>query len=129
MSEATRACALKRRWSRYPNHNWEVLLCVFAGLLTKMELITAVENRSGQDVITALMSGPHLEVSDTGMPGAVTLPNEAGAKPLANPVPLELAMLLIPFPLVTKIVCLGTQLCRACQGIGKSGSGRASPVF
>ena len=77
-----------------------------------------VENKNGQDVITALMSGPHLEVSDTGMPGAVTLPNEAGAKPLANPVPLELAMLLIPFPLVTKIVCLGRNYVEHAKELG-----------
>jgi 2-keto-4-pentenoate hydratase/2-oxohepta-3-ene-1,7-dioic acid hydratase in catechol pathway len=77
-----------------------------------------VENQNGQDVITALMGGPHLEVSASGMPGNVLLPDPASAKPLPNPIPLALAMLLIPFPLVTKIVCLGRNYVEHAKELG-----------
>ena len=77
-----------------------------------------VENKNGQDVITALMGGPHLELSDSGMPGSVVLPDPASAKPLPSPIPLESAMLLIPFPLVTKIVCLGRNYAEHAKELG-----------
>ncbi len=127
MSEATKAHVLKPRWNRYPNHNYEDSLCVFAALLTKMELTTAwSKTKNGQDVITALMGGPHLEVSESGMPGNVLLPDPASAKPLPSSHSARFGNAADSVSPGDQDRLPGAELRRTRQGIGKSGSGRAA---
>ncbi len=66
-----------------------------------------VENANGQDVITARLPGLHLEIDASGMPGRILLPDVSKAQPLPKPVPLDSASLLIPLPLVSKVVAIG----------------------
>jgi 2-keto-4-pentenoate hydratase/2-oxohepta-3-ene-1,7-dioic acid hydratase in catechol pathway len=66
-----------------------------------------VESANGRDLITARMAGPHLEIDPTGMPGGILLPDISQAQRLPSPIPLDAARLLIPLPLVTKVVAIG----------------------
>ncbi len=66
-----------------------------------------VETANGQDVITACMTGPHLEIDASGMPGGILLPDTSKAQRWPSPIPLNTAKLLIPLPLVTKVVAIG----------------------
>ena len=45
-----------------------------------------VESANGQDVITARVPSPHLEVDASGMPGRILLPDLAKAQPLPKPI-------------------------------------------
>jgi len=53
------------------------------------------------------MPGLHLEIDASGMPGRILLPDVSKAQPLPKPVPLDSASLLIPLPLVSKVVAIG----------------------
>jgi len=64
-----------------------------------------VENVAGRDTITRNMEGPQLQVSATGVPECIVL-REPG-EPLAAPLPLDEAKVLIPLPLLSKILCVG----------------------
>jgi 2-keto-4-pentenoate hydratase/2-oxohepta-3-ene-1,7-dioic acid hydratase in catechol pathway len=66
-----------------------------------------VENANGQDVIVARMPGLQLEIDASGMPGGILLPDAAKAQRLSKPVPMDSASLLIPLPLVSKVVAIG----------------------
>ena len=79
MSGATRARVLKPRWNPYLYHNsapgiWGLVRGLFMRFCRFVDKdgvhYGLVENQNGQDVITAELRGPHLEISDTGMPGA-----------------------------------------------------------
>ena len=64
-----------------------------------------VEDRDGQEVIVAELGSPQMQVSAAGVPELIVLPQ--ARKPLDEPLPLERATLLIPFPIVSKILCVG----------------------
>ena len=71
-----------------------------------------VESRDGQDFIVAELGSPQMQVSAAGVPEQIVLPEIDPAKPgsgkrLDVPFPLERAKLLIPFPIISKILCVG----------------------
>jgi 2-keto-4-pentenoate hydratase/2-oxohepta-3-ene-1,7-dioic acid hydratase in catechol pathway len=66
-----------------------------------------VESADGRDVIAARVPGPHLEIDSSGMPGGILLPDPSKAQPLPSAIPLDSARLLLPLPLVTKVVAIG----------------------
>jgi 2-keto-4-pentenoate hydratase/2-oxohepta-3-ene-1,7-dioic acid hydratase in catechol pathway len=66
-----------------------------------------VESVAGSDAITARLGGPHMEVNELGTPETILLPDLSKSEPLEKPIPLDSAKLLIPFPIVSKIVCMG----------------------
>lgn len=66
-----------------------------------------VETREGQDVIVEEMSTPQMQVSGAGVPELIVLPELGTGKVLDDPFPLERAKLLTPFPIVSKILCVG----------------------
>jgi 2-keto-4-pentenoate hydratase/2-oxohepta-3-ene-1,7-dioic acid hydratase in catechol pathway len=71
-----------------------------------------VESRDGHDVITAELGSPQMQVSAAGVPEQIVLPELIQGKPvsgkiLAEPFPIERAKLLIPFPIISKILCVG----------------------
>jgi 2-keto-4-pentenoate hydratase/2-oxohepta-3-ene-1,7-dioic acid hydratase in catechol pathway len=82
-----------------------------------------VESRDGQDVIVSELASPQMQVSAAGVPEQIVLPDPedmtgsdevpgSEEKPRAGkridpPYPLERARLLIPFPIISKILCVG----------------------
>lgn len=71
-----------------------------------------VESRDGRDVIVRELGSPQMQVSAAGVPEQIVLPPIDGEKPgsgksLDEPIPLEHARLLIPFPIVSKVLCVG----------------------
>jgi 2-keto-4-pentenoate hydratase/2-oxohepta-3-ene-1,7-dioic acid hydratase in catechol pathway len=67
-----------------------------------------VETRAGCDCIVAELPSPQMQVSAAGVPEQIVLPDpDKPAKRLDQPFPLERAKLLIPFPLISKILCVG----------------------
>jgi 2-keto-4-pentenoate hydratase/2-oxohepta-3-ene-1,7-dioic acid hydratase in catechol pathway len=66
-----------------------------------------VEKVNDVDTITARLGGPHMEVNELGTPETILLPDLSRAEPMEKPVALGSAKLLIPFPIVSKIVCMG----------------------
>jgi len=66
-----------------------------------------VENVAGQDVITADIPGPQLGVNEAGVPQSIVLPEPDSARKLEVPVALDEAMLLLPMPIVSKVLCVG----------------------
>lgn len=71
-----------------------------------------VELRDGQESIVAELASPQMEVSAAGVPERIVMreldsSNPASGRELSEPLPLERAKLLIPFPLVSKILCVG----------------------
>ncbi len=82
-----------------------------------------VESRNGRDFIVAELASPQLQVSAAGVPERIVLPDPerltgsdempgseespGAGRSLAEPIPLQRATLLIPFPIVSKILCVG----------------------
>ncbi len=66
-----------------------------------------VEERDGQPVIVALLGTPQMQVTGAGVPELLVMPEASTATPLDEPVPLDKARLLTPFPLISKIMCVG----------------------
>ncbi len=68
-----------------------------------------VESRDGRDVIVRELGSPQMQVSAAGVPEQIVLPPIDGSsgKSLDEPIPLEHARLLIPFPIVSKVLCVG----------------------
>ena len=66
-----------------------------------------VEERNGQEAIVAELGSPQMQVSAAGVPELIVLPQAGVGKPLDEPLPLDRATLLIPFPIVSKILCVG----------------------
>lgn len=66
-----------------------------------------VETVNGKDAITARIRGPWSQVNEWGVPESVLLPDFSKPERLANPLPLDSAMLLVPLPNIGKIVCVG----------------------
>ncbi len=66
-----------------------------------------VETRDGHDVIVEEMNTPQMQVSGAGVPELIVLPEPGTGKVLDEPFPLERAKLLTPFPIISKILCVG----------------------
>lgn len=66
-----------------------------------------VESVDGRDVITRDLGGPQLQVSEAGVPQRIVMPAADSGTALAEPLALDSATLLIPLPLVSKILCVG----------------------
>lgn len=66
-----------------------------------------VENVDGVDTITKTMPSPQLMVNQYGVPDAVQLAGADKFEDVKIPTALDLAVTLIPFPVVSKIVCVG----------------------
>lgn len=66
-----------------------------------------VETRDGQDFIVSELGSPQMQVSGAGVPELIVLPEIMSGKAIAEPFPLERAKLLTPFPIVSKIMCVG----------------------
>jgi 2-keto-4-pentenoate hydratase/2-oxohepta-3-ene-1,7-dioic acid hydratase in catechol pathway len=66
-----------------------------------------VETRDGQDFIVSELGSPQMQVSSAGVPEQIVLPEPGSGKMIDPPLPLERAKLLIPFPIVSKIMCVG----------------------
>jgi 2-keto-4-pentenoate hydratase/2-oxohepta-3-ene-1,7-dioic acid hydratase in catechol pathway len=66
-----------------------------------------VETRDGHDFIVSELGSPQMQVSSAGVPERIVLPEPGSGKKIDEPFPLERAKLLIPFPLISKIMCVG----------------------
>jgi len=66
-----------------------------------------VETRDGHDFIVSELGSPQMQVSSTGVPELIVLPEIGSGKKIDEPFPLERATLLTPFPIVSKIMCVG----------------------
>lgn len=66
-----------------------------------------VETRDGHDFIVSELGSPQMQVSSTGVPEQIVLPEIGSGKKIDVPFPLERATLLTPFPIVSKIMCVG----------------------
>ena len=66
-----------------------------------------VETRDGRDYIVSELGSPQMQVSAAGVPEMIVLPEPGSGKTIDGPFPLERATLLMPFPIVSKIMCVG----------------------
>jgi 2-keto-4-pentenoate hydratase/2-oxohepta-3-ene-1,7-dioic acid hydratase in catechol pathway len=66
-----------------------------------------VETRDGRDYIVSELGSPQMQVSAAGVPEMIVLPEPGSGKTIDEPFPLERATLLMPFPIVSKIMCVG----------------------
>ena len=66
-----------------------------------------VETRDGHDYIVSELGSPQMQVSTSGVPEQIVLPEIGSGKKIDEPFPLERAKLLTPFPIVSKIMCVG----------------------
>jgi 2-keto-4-pentenoate hydratase/2-oxohepta-3-ene-1,7-dioic acid hydratase in catechol pathway len=66
-----------------------------------------VETRDGHDFIISELGSPQMQISESGVPEQIVLPEIGSGKKIEEPFPLERAKLLIPFPIVSKIMCVG----------------------
>ena len=66
-----------------------------------------VETRDGHDFIISELGSPQMQVSGAGVPEQIVLPEIGSGKTIDEPFPLERAKLLTPFPIVSKIMCVG----------------------
>ncbi len=76
-----------------------------------------VETVAGNDCITHLLPGPQLQMSAAGVPDRIVLPTEKTDK-LETPVSIANAKLLIPMPIVSKILCVGRNYREHAQEMG-----------
>src|SRR4051812_24628860 len=66
-----------------------------------------VESVAGRDTITHELPGPQLQVSSAGVPQRVVVGEGEAPRKLDTAIALDEAMLLIPMPIVSKILCVG----------------------
>jgi 2-keto-4-pentenoate hydratase/2-oxohepta-3-ene-1,7-dioic acid hydratase in catechol pathway len=66
-----------------------------------------VETRDGQDFIVSELGSPQMQINAAGVPEQIVLPEPGSGKTIAEPFPLERAKLLTPFPIVSKVLCVG----------------------
>ena len=66
-----------------------------------------VETRDGHDFIVSELGSPQMQVSGAGVPEQIVLPEIGSGKTIDEPFPLKRAKLLTPFPIVSKILCVG----------------------
>jgi len=66
-----------------------------------------VESVAGRDTITHELPGPQLQVSEAGVPLRVVVPEPEEGRKLEAALALDEAKLLLPMPIVSKILCVG----------------------
>ena len=66
-----------------------------------------VESRDGEDFIVSELGSPQMQVSAAGVPEQIVLPEPSSGKQIDPPFPIKRAKLLTPFPIVSKILCVG----------------------
>jgi 2-keto-4-pentenoate hydratase/2-oxohepta-3-ene-1,7-dioic acid hydratase in catechol pathway len=66
-----------------------------------------VETRDGHDFIISELGSPQMQINEAGVPEQIVLPEISSGKTIDEPFPLERAKLLIPFPIISKIICVG----------------------
>src|ERR1019366_9270286 len=66
-----------------------------------------VESRDGEDFIVSELGSPQMQVSAAGVPEQIVLPEPSAGKQIDPPFPIKRAKLLTPFPIVSKILCVG----------------------
>jgi 2-keto-4-pentenoate hydratase/2-oxohepta-3-ene-1,7-dioic acid hydratase in catechol pathway len=71
---------------------------------TRYGLVNTVD---GRDTITHELPGPQLQVTEAGVPQQIVMPGLEVAAALDVPMPLDAVPLLIPLPIVSKILCVG----------------------
>ena len=76
-------------------------------LATEGSRFGLVESRDGHDFIIGELGSPQMQLNEAGVPEQIVLPEIGSGKAIDPPLPLERAKLLIPFPIVSKIVCVG----------------------
>jgi 2-keto-4-pentenoate hydratase/2-oxohepta-3-ene-1,7-dioic acid hydratase in catechol pathway len=76
-----------------------------------------VENVNGTDHITQVLPGPQMQVTGAGVPERIVLPTE-GAEKLPDAIPVESAKLLLPMPIVSKILCVGRNYAEHAKELG-----------
>jgi len=79
--------------------------CRFLG--TEGSRFGLVETRDGHDFIISELGSPQMQISEAGVPEQIVLPEIGSGKKIEEPFPLERAKLLIPFPIISKIMCVG----------------------
>ena len=77
-----------------------------------------VEDIAGVDTITSSMPGPQLMVSQYGIPERVVLPEPDKFEKVEIPTALDQAVTLIPFPVVSKIICVGRNYAEHAKELG-----------
>ena len=77
-----------------------------------------VETVGGVDTITHELDGPQLQVSQAGVPQRVVVPEAASGRKLEVAIPLDEAKLLIPMPIVSKILCVGRNYAEHAKELG-----------
>ena len=77
-----------------------------------------VENVDGRDTITHELPGPQLQVSEAGVPQRVVIPEASQARKLDEPLLLDHAKLLIPMPIVSKILCVWRNYAEHAKELG-----------
>ncbi len=77
-----------------------------------------VENIDGIDTITKTMPSPQLMVNQFGVPDQVQLASPDKFEDVKIPTALDQAVTLIPFPVVSKIVCVGRNYAEHAKELG-----------
>jgi 2-keto-4-pentenoate hydratase/2-oxohepta-3-ene-1,7-dioic acid hydratase in catechol pathway len=79
-----------------------------------------VETRDGHDFIVSELGSPQMQVSAAGVPEQIVLPEIGSGKTIAEPFPLERAKLLTPFPIISKIMCVGRNYAAHAKELGNA---------
>jgi 2-keto-4-pentenoate hydratase/2-oxohepta-3-ene-1,7-dioic acid hydratase in catechol pathway len=79
-----------------------------------------VETRDGHDYIVSELGSPQMQVSAAGVPEQIVLPEIGSGKTIEEPFPLERAKLLIPFPIISKIMCVGRNYAAHASELGNA---------
>jgi len=79
-----------------------------------------VETRDGHDFIVSESGSPQMQVSAAGVPEQIVLPEIGSGKAIEEPFPLERAKLLIPFPIISKIMCVGRNYAAHASELGNA---------
>jgi 2-keto-4-pentenoate hydratase/2-oxohepta-3-ene-1,7-dioic acid hydratase in catechol pathway len=77
-----------------------------------------VENIEGRDTITHELPGPQLQVSEAGVPQRVVVPEASQGRKLDEPLLLDRVTLLIPMPIVSKVLCVGRNYSEHAKELG-----------
>lgn len=77
-----------------------------------------VETIDGHDCITSELASPQMQVSSVGVPERIVLAEPGSGKRLDEPFPLERAKLLAPFPIISKILCVGRNYTEHIKELG-----------
>lgn len=77
-----------------------------------------VEAVDGVDTVVSSMPSPQMMVSQYGIPDRIVLPEADKFEKVEIPTALDQAVVLIPFPVVSKIVCVGRNYAEHAKELG-----------